>query len=413
MTIQERIISIITDFLSVLGVGEPMVGQVIGTFLFLFGELVLLFMLISFLVALLQIYISKDKIQKALTTKSKLLNSILGALLGSVTPFCSCSTIPLLLGLMKSRAPFSGMMSFLLTSPILNPAIIVLFLTFFGIVPTIIYAGVAFIFAVIVGYILDKKKFYKYIKGAEGEAYMESLSAGAVPASEPETCCGDESESSTSCCGETSGTSSSCYDSPKTATACCETTDASTACCETPEESSDCCNETVTETSCCDTSTSCCDGGEEVHYSDFEGGFVKRNLIAFKYAFLDAGGLFRKVLLFLLLGAGIGAFIYGFVPTDFIQKFAGEDNFLAVPIAAVLGIPMYIRTETMIPIASVLVGKGVGLGPMVALIIGGAGASIPEVSLLASIFKKQLVITFLLCIFSVATLTGFAFVLFL
>ncbi len=371
MSIQERIINLITDFLSAVGISEPMVGQVIGTFLFLFGELVLLFMLISFLVALLQIYISKDKIQKALTTKSKLLNSVLGALLGSVTPFCSCSTIPLLLGLIKSAAPFAGMMSFLLTSPILNPAIIVLFLTFFGIVPTIIYAAVAFIFAVVVGYILDKKKFYKYIKGAEGEAYMQSIALGVT--------------------------------SVETDKPCCDETQASSSCCDDPAVS----------TPSCDSSTSCCDGGEEVHYSDFEGSFVKRNLIAFKYAFLDAGGLFRKVLLFLLLGAGIGAFIYGFVPTDFIQKFAGEDNFLAVPIAAVLGIPMYIRTETMIPIASVLVAKGVGLGPMVALIIGGAGASIPEVSLLASIFKKQLVITFLLCIFSVATLTGFAFILFL
>ncbi len=132
-----------------------------------------------------------------------------------------------------------------------------------------------------------------------------------------------------------------------------------------------------------------------------------------KYAMRDAVKLFKQVMLFLVVGAGIGAFIYGFVPTDLLAEFAGADNFIAVPLAAVLGIPMYIRTETMIPIASVLVAKGVGLGTMVALIIGGAGASIPEVSLLGSIFKKQLVITFLICIFTVATLTGFAFNIFI
>ena len=70
---------------------------------------------------------------------------------------------------------------------------------------------------------------------------------------------------------------------------------------------------------------------------------------------------------------------------------------------------MYIRTETMIPIASILIAKGVAPGIMIALILGGAGASIPEVSLLNSIFKKKMVIAFVLCIFTVATITGYAF----
>lgn len=93
------------------------------TFLMLFGELFGLFIGISFVVALLQIYISQERIKRILTTPRKSLNSILGALLGAVTPFCSCSTIPVLVGLFKSGAPFNGAISFLLTSPILNPAI--------------------------------------------------------------------------------------------------------------------------------------------------------------------------------------------------------------------------------------------------------------------------------------------------
>lgn len=80
-----------------------------------------------------------------------------------------------------------------------------------------------------------------------------------------------------------------------------------------------------------------------------------------------------------------------------------------MPIAAIIGIPMYIRTETMIPIARILIDKGVGYGTMVALIIGGAGASIPELSLLGSIFKKKMMIAFVLSIFTVAIITGYVF----
>lgn len=113
----------------------------------------------------------------------------------------------------------------------------------------------------------------------------------------------------------------------------------------------------------------------------------------------------------MLLGAGIGAFIYGFVPTELLENFAGADNLWAIPLAAVIGIPMYIRVETMIPIAGILMDKGVSAGIVIALILGGAGCSIPEVSLLNSIFKKPMVVTFVLCILLVAIGTGFAFTL--
>lgn len=290
-----------------------------GTFLFLFGELFLLFVGISFLVAMLQIYISKEKVQRVLTTPRKGLNSILGALLGAVTPFCSCSTVPILVGLIKSGAPFSGMVSFLLTSPILNPAIIALFLTFFGSKVTIGYAGLTFTFAVVAGLILDKSGFGKEVKKV-------SIKGG-------------------------------------------------------PQD--------------------------EVTWEKLQGTFWQKNMNAVKYALKDALGLFRGVLVYLLIGAGIGAFIYEFVPTGLLDNFAGADKLWAVPLAALVGIPMYIRTETMIPIAGILIGKGVAHGTMIALIIGGAGASIPEVLLLGSIFKKKMVIAFLVCIMLVAVSTGY------
>jgi len=112
---------------------------------------------------------------------------------------------------------------------------------------------------------------------------------------------------------------------------------------------------------------------------------------------------------YLLLGAGIGAFIYGFVPGDLIVSLAGPENPLAIPVAAVIGVPMYIRAETLIPVSAVLLEKGMGIGAVMALIIGGAGASIPEVTLLSAIFEWRLVAAFVATILTVAVLAGVLF----
>lgn len=290
-------------------------------FLFLMGELLLLFILISFIVALIQIYLSKEKIKKILTTPNKVLNSILGALLGAVTPFCSCSTVPILVGLLKSGAPFSGAISFLLTSPVLNPAIIILFLTFFGLKATIIYTVFTFIMAVVIGLLLDKLGYDKEVKNVSIKGESD----------------------------------------------------------------------------------------DELVYENLEGTFIEKNKIAFKHAFAESLVLLKQVVPYLVLGAGIGSFIYEFIPQELLSKFAGKSNVLSVPVAAVVGIPMYIRTETMIPVARILIDKGVGYGTMIALIIGGAGASIPELSILNSIFKKKMMIAFVLSIFFVAVVTGYVF----
>lgn len=280
--------------------------NVLGTFAYLFGELFLLFIAISFFVALLQVWVSKDRIKRILSRPHKVTNAVLGAALGAVTPL-------------------SGAISFLMTSPILNPAIIALLLVFFGPVPTVVYAVITFVFAVCAGLLLDALGFSRYIKNV-------AVKGG--------------------CCG-----------------------------------------------------------GDEATWENLKGTFWQKQAQACKYALKDVVGLFKGVFGWLLLGAGIGAFIYGFVPTELLEGFAGADNLWAIPLAAVIGIPMYIRVETMIPIAGILMEKDVSSGIVIALILGGAGCSIPEVSLLNSIFKKPMVVTFVLCILLVAIGTGFAFTL--
>lgn len=248
------------------------------------------------------------------------MNGILGASLGAITPFCSCSTIPILTGLIRSGAPFCGVISFLLASPVLNPAIITLFIAFFGLKATVIYAAFTFAFAVLLGLLLDKLGFVTEVK--------DSVLDGG------------------------------------------------------------CCNSVP---------------------KNFDGKVSIKLTRAIKLAAKNSSTLFKSIFPYLMLGASIGAFIHGVIPENFLEKFAGVDNFLAIPLAAVVGIPMYIRTETMIPVAAILMSKGVAPGVVIALIIGGAGASLPELSLLSSIFKRKMVAAFVACVFFVAISAGCVF----
>lgn len=149
---------------------------------------------------------------------------------------------------------------------------------------------------------------------------------------------------------------------------------------------------------------SCCAGSCEV---------VDKRTLPFrgklKTAFAGAWGSLRPILGYLLVGVALGAGIYGYMPQDFVMKIAGPDNPFAVPVAAVLGIPLYIRAETAIPIGLALMGKGMSIGAVISLIIRGAGMAIPEMTLLASIFRKQLVAMIVLAIFLTAVVSGYLF----
>lgn len=113
--------------------------------------------------------------------------------------------------------------------------------------------------------------------------------------------------------------------------------------------------------------------------------------------------------MYLILGVALGAFVYGFVPGDFIAQYASGDSILAIPVAAVIGIPLYVRAETLIPLSAVLAEKGMGLGAIMALIIGGSGASVTEVILLKSMFRLPMVIAFLVVILGMAVSAGYLF----
>jgi|TARA_Y200000002_G_scaffold351855_1_gene330169 uncharacterized membrane protein YraQ (UPF0718 family) len=126
----------------------------------------------------------------------------------------------------------------------------------------------------------------------------------------------------------------------------------------------------------------------------------------------EAWSDFIDVLPYLLIGIAIGSVIYGFMPTDLLEQYAGPDNPFAIPVAAVIGVPLYIRAEAVIPLAAALMAKGVGAGTVLALIIGSAGASLTELILLRSLFTLKLLAAFLAVIFAMAMIAGYATYLF-
>lgn len=128
-----------------------------------------------------------------------------------------------------------------------------------------------------------------------------------------------------------------------------------------------------------------------------------------KMSFLKAWGDFKAVLIYMIIGVAIGAAIYGYLPEDLLAKVAGPDNPFAVIVIALIGMPLYIRVESAIPIGLALLDKGASIGSVIALIISGAGIAIPELTMLASIFKKKIITAFIVIVFISAVLSGLIF----
>ena len=281
--------------------------EFIKTFVMLFFELLTLFIIVSFIVSLIQQVVSEEKIKRFLSKPNQAISYVLGMVFGAMTPFCSCSTIPILAGLLNSKVPFGPAVSFLIASPLMNPLMIFMLWALLGWKVAIVYFIVLAIFSILTGFVFSKMNLAETYKGVnvKGDGFFANKTGSRV-----------------------------------------------------------------------------------------------------KHALNDAWAFLYPMLPYLFIGVFIGAFIYGFVPETFITIYASGGGIISVFIASIIGIPMYIRPETMLPIAEALASKGMSLGTVVALIIGGAGASIPEVVLLSKLFKKKFVVSFVIAILVVAISTG-------
>jgi uncharacterized protein len=280
------------------------------SFLYIAVELTVLFIAISFVISLLQGYIPYEKIEKKLSGRNKGIAAFVAIVFAFITPFCSCSTIPVVVNMLKKKMPFGIVMIFLFASPVLDPTILTLMGVVLGWKVTIIYTVLTTLFSIIIGFTLEAFGFEKYVRNVVMTGYEE-----------------------------------------------------------------------------------------------------KNQKFNVKLALKETFDLMKSVYPYLLIGALIGSVIHGLVPTEWISTVFGRDNWWLIPIAAIIGVPLYIRLSSMIPISQILIAKGMALGPVMAMIISSAGASLPEIILLKSIFKKELVVMFILSVITMSTISGFIFYL--
>ncbi|AIW16990.1 permease [Vibrio tubiashii] len=345
-----------------------MASEALDMFAFLATELIILFLAISYIVGVLQEFLTPEKIQSILSSRNGK-GYVVAALLGAITPFCSCSTIPFLKGLLRARAGFGPMMVFLFGSPLLNPVIIGLFVVTFGWKVALFYFAIAMLVSVLAGYSLEKLGFERYVKPEAYQAAQPSSCGTSCGESKPEV--KSVSSCATTSCGETAPVAAkeaACGSETKVEVSCCSSDGTATATVVENKEPS---------------------RWAKIWYSTWKD--------------------FKQVFPYLMLGIAIGSFIYGFIPTELIAQYAGAGKWYAIPVAAIIGIPLYIRAEAVIPLSAALVQKGMALGSVMALIIGSAGASLTEVILLKSIFKNQMIAAFLVVILSMAIGAGFLY----
>ncbi|NGQ95896.1 permease [Brevibacillus sp. SYP-B805] len=282
--------------------------EVLHSFLWIALELTGLFIVISFAISLLQSFIPYEKVEKFLTGKNSALGALMALVFAFVTPFCSCSTIPVVVNLLHKKIRFGIVMVFLFASPVLDPTIITLMGAMLGVKVAIAYTVITSVLSVMIGFTLERLGFETQVKQVVMTGYNETTKTFSLKAALAETL-----------------------------------------------------------------------------------------------------GLMKSVYPYIIIGAAIGSLIHGAVPAGWITTYMGADKWWMVPVAAIIGIPLYIRLSTMIPISQIMIAKGMALGPAMALMISSAGASLPELALLNSIFKKRLVGAFVVSVFTMSTIAGLLF----
>jgi len=146
--------------------------------------------------------------------------------------------------------------------------------------------------------------------------------------------------------------------------------------------------------------------------SSGKGGFgtkPEKEPSTWRKAWGESWSLFRSMFPYMLVAMLVGAIVHGFVPADFFAQVARADNPAAVPTAALIGIPLYIRVTTLLPLIGSFIAKGVSIGAVIALVIGSGGASLPELILLKRLFNWPLLVAFLGVVFTMAVVSGFTF----
>lgn len=276
-------------------------GSAAEFFFFDTPKVLMLLALIVFAVGIIRSFFTPERTRAILAGKNEAVGNVLAALLGIVTPFCSCSAVPLFIGFVTTGVPLGVTFSFLISAPMVNEIALILLYGLFGWKIAAIYLGMGLAIAILAGWVIGRLKMERHVEDWVYEVQM----------------------------GEGSAASEMGW----------------------PER-------------------------------------IQSGLDAVK----DIVG---KVWPYVILGIAVGAGIHGYVPENFMASIMGKGAWWSVPLAVIMGIPMYSNAAGIIPIVQALLGKGAALGTVLAFMMAVIGLSLPEAVILRKVLKMRLLLTFM------------------
>lgn len=278
-------------------------GSALNFFIYDTVKIILLLFAISSLMGVVNAYFPIERLRNYLMThKLYGMQYLLASIFGAITPFCSCSSIPLFIGFVKGGIPLGVTFAFLITSPLVNEVAVAMFLGSFGLKVTVVYVVSGILLGMVGGILLGRMRLEPLLSDWVKQIQAQSTKQIEVWDSE--------------------------------------------------------------------------------HVS-----FIRRLPVILR----EAWSIVRNVLIYVIIGIGIGAMMHGYVPEGFFEHYMARDNWFAVPLAVVFAVPMYANAAGIVPIIEVFVAKGIPLGTAIAFMMAIVGLSLPEATLLKKVMTWRLI----------------------
>ena len=296
-------------------------GSALNFFIYDTVKIILLLFAISSLMGVVNAYFPIERLRNYLMThKLYGMQYLLASIFGAITPFCSCSSIPLFIGFVKGGIPLGVTFAFLITSPLVNEVAVAMFLGSFGLKVTVVYVVSGILLGMVGGILLGRMRLEPLLSDWVKQIQTQSTKQIEVWDSE--------------------------------------------------------------------------------HVS-----FTRRLPVILR----EAWSIVRNVLIYVIIGIGIGAMMHGYVPEGFFEHYMARDNWFAVPLAVVFAVPMYANAAGIVPIIEVFVAKGIPLGTAIAFMMAIVGLSLPEATLLKKVMTWRLIGIFFGTITLFIILLGYLF----
>uniref|UniRef100_UPI0040478CEC permease n=1 Tax=Aliarcobacter sp. TaxID=2321116 RepID=UPI0040478CEC len=288
-------------------------GEALNFFIYDTIKIFILLITIIYLVTILRSYFPIEKARDYISGKNRVVGHFLAAIFGVLTPFCSCSAIPLFLGFLQARIPLGVTFSYLISAPLSDAVVIAMLFSLFGWKIALLYVCVGLLIAIVAGLIIGAMNLEK-------EVLIDVKPM-------------------------------------------------------------------------------------QFSYEEEKIEFSKRLKESWEYT-ID---IFKKIYLYVVVGVGIGAFIHGYVPTDFISAYAGGDVWYAPIVAVIMGIPMYSNAAGILPLVEVLTSKGMLLGTALSFMMAVVALSLPEAMILKRVLSLKLISIFFGIVGVSILFTGYLF----